>query len=296
MPVQFPRGKIMGPEDLVISLVDADGNPTNAYEISYALYSVVTGFEVPIGPTDRTPIHPELGMYYASFQIPEDADLGLYRIRWTFKEKTTSPQNVVMEEFKIVVPEVFLEDKFSVIQADMIRRLRILLRDQNPDQYYKFRPPTSEGTINQFNRVFAYVWEDEELIEYMERAVDFVNMWPPETHWNSIDSMVKAKPAWRQMILVGAIAHAAMALSLNWIVEEFSYSIGGISLDIEKSSKYESIKNNAEQQFDKMLEAKTRTVKIIRGLQQSRYGIGVRSAFGPALGNGKLTPRSYLGL
>jgi len=164
-----------------------------------------------------------------------------------------------------------------------------------PDRNYHFRPPTSEGTINQFNRVFAYIWTDEELIEYMERGVDFINLWPPETGYNTIDAMVGGKPAWRQMILMAAIAHATMALSLNWIADEFDYSIGGVSLSIEKSSKYEGIKNNAESQLDKMLEAKTRTTKIIRGLQQSRYGLGVRSSFGGPYGNGILTPRKYLG-
>lgn len=91
-----------------------------------------------------------------------------------------------------------------------------------PDRNYHFRPPTSEGTINEFNRVFAYIWTDEELIEYMERGVDFVNLWPPETGYNGIDAMVQAKPAWRQMIFMAAIAHATMALSLNWIADEFS--------------------------------------------------------------------------
>ena len=74
-----------------------------------------------------------------------------------------------------------------------------------------------------------------------------------------------------------------------------SYSIGGISLDLSKSSQYESLKGNAEAQLDKMLEAKTRTVKYVRGVQQSRYGLGVRSAWGPSTGSGVLTPRKYLG-
>lgn len=82
----------------------------------------------------------------------------------------------------------------------------------------------------------------------------------------------------------------------NGLLAHNSYSIGGVSLDLEKSSKYEGIKNNAESQLDKMLEAKTRTTKIIRGLQQSRYGLGVRSSFGPVTGKGILTPRKFLGL
>jgi hypothetical protein len=80
----------------------------------------------------------------------------------------------------------------------------------------------------------------------------------------------------------------------NGVLAHNSYSIGGISLDIEKSSKYESLKQNAEGQFDKAGEAKARTVKYIRGLQQPRFGQGVRSAFGPQVGAGILSPRSFL--
>lgn len=73
-----------------------------------------------------------------------------------------------------------------------------------------------------------------------------------------------------------------------------SYSIGGVSLDIEKSAKYESAKQNAEGQFDKAVQGKLETTKYIRGLKQPRFGIGVRSAFGPALGRGVLSPRSFV--
>lgn len=79
----------------------------------------------------------------------------------------------------------------------------------------------------------------------------------------------------------------------NGILAHNSYSIGGISLDIDKSSKYEGLKNNAESQFDKATEAKARTVKITRGLQQPRFGRGVRSAFGPHVGRGVLSPRNF---
>lgn len=80
----------------------------------------------------------------------------------------------------------------------------------------------------------------------------------------------------------------------NGILAHNSYSIGGVSLDIEKSSKYESLKQNAETMFEKGTEAKARTTKFIRGLQQPRFGLGVRSAFGPALGRGILSPKSFL--
>lgn len=82
----------------------------------------------------------------------------------------------------------------------------------------------------------------------------------------------------------------------NGILAHNSYSIGGISLSIEKSSKYESIKQNMEGRFDKFMENKRATTKIMRGLKQSRYGVGVRSSFGPITGKGVLTPRKFMGI
>ena len=40
--------------------------------------------------------------------------------------------------------------------------------------------------------------------------------------------------------------------------------------------------------------AKARTVKFIRGLQQPRFGMGVRSAFGPFTGKGVMSPRNFV--
>lgn len=165
----------------------------------------------------------------------------------------------------------------------------------SPDKFYHFRPPEHEGNIGQFNRVFGQVWEDIELREYLERALDWWNMFPPETEmYCSLDTLWNNKSVWRTTIYWGAMIHALFALALNWVHEEFDYSIGGISLSIEKSSKYESLKQNAESQMDKAVEAKARTVKYMRGLKQPRFGVGVRSAFGPHVGQGVLSPRNFL--
>lgn len=81
----------------------------------------------------------------------------------------------------------------------------------------------------------------------------------------------------------------------NGIVAHNSYSIGGISLDLgSKVSGYMDLKRNAEEQWDKLTEFKTRTEKYFRGLSQPRFGRGVRSAFGPHVGRGVLSPRSWI--
>ena len=120
-------------------------------------------------------------------------------------------------------------------------------------------------------------------------------MQPPETEdLATLDQLVANKPAWRTPVLQGAIQFAAMALQANWIVDEFDYSIGGISLNIDRSSKYEGLKSSAEQMWSQSVEAKTRTTKFIRGLRQPKYGVGVRSAFEPHVGRGVLSPRNFI--
>ena len=172
-----------------------------------------------------------------------------------------------------------------------------MLRDNNPDRNYHFRPPEQEGVVKKYNRVFGYIWEDHELLCYLEMALDWFNSFPPETEGiRTLNNLCQIKPAWRTFILWGAAVHALFALSINWVADEFDYSIGGISLSLEKSSKYESLKQNAEGQFDKATEAKARTVKFIRGLQQPKFGFGVRSSFGPNVGRGVLSPRSFVAL
>lgn len=78
------------------------------------------------------------------------------------------------------------------------------------------------------------------------------------------------------------------------ILAHNSYSIGGISLDIDKSSKYQSLKENAESQWDKLVESKRLTTKFLRGLRQPRFSPGVRSAFGPHVGKSVLSPRNFI--
>ena len=175
----------------------------------------------------------------------------------------------------------------------VLHRSRVVVSN-SPDKFYHFRPPEHEGAIGSFNRVFGQIWEDAELKQYLDRAVDWWDMFPPMTTVCSLNVLVSQAPSWRTAIYWAAIVHAALALAFNWVADEFDYSIGGVSLSLEKSSKYESLKSNAESQFEKAIEAKRDTVKYIRGLQQPKYGIGIRSAFGPHTGRGVLSPRAFI--
>jgi hypothetical protein len=461
MAVAFKPGDTIGRGDLDIFLTNASGNPTNAAEITYALYYVDLGppeVEVLIGSVGRIPVNPTVGEYYASLLVPPSSAPGTYRIRWSLRELVSSPLQQVVQEFAVVLENTLVVSPYSACEQEMIDKLRMRLRDHNPDKFYRFRPPEHEGQIGQYNRIFGQIWEDQELKLYLELAIDDWDSAPPSTSVRSLDQLCNRYSEWRGAIFWEAIAHACHAVALNWVADEFSmssdtllrvylpdnsvvhvsaeelydicygptarkrirdafeagllqvetvhpetrevslqpvtavlqhhtshkamvrvaledgrdvvctvdhslflldggevvpvtaerlvpglllvtvedgevvgipirsttdlppeehtydlsvpgpenfvlangvlahnsYSIGGVSLDIEKSSKYESLKSNAEGQFDKQVEHKAQTVKYIKGLQQPRFGIGIRSAFGPQVGRGVLSARNFL--
>jgi intein/homing endonuclease len=78
------------------------------------------------------------------------------------------------------------------------------------------------------------------------------------------------------------------------ILAHNSYSISGVSLDIEKSSKYQSMKDEYIAEYDKLVEANKASIKIIKGLRQARYGVGVSSSLGPLSRPGVQSRRNLL--
>ena len=283
---------------LNIFLKKKDGTPKNAAEIFYNLYDFTTGVEVLLPPADRNPQNPAVGEYFASFKIPPDANIGNYRIRWKFREYLNSKQAEVLQEFAIVGDsnQVVTVPGVTPAELDLIRGLRIMLRDNNPDRNYHFVPPAGEESVNQFTRVFGYLWLDDELKEFLKVALDSINMYAPQTFYDTLDQLMSQHRNWRTLLFTGAMVHSINALALNWVVDEFDYSIGGVSLNLEKSSKYQSMANDAQSRFTEMVTGAKETVKIIRGIKQSRYGLGIRSSFGPSVGRGALTPRRFLGV
>jgi len=295
MSVAFYKGQQLGSKDLDICLANASDYPINAAEISYALYDLTTGKEVLLGVPRRDPANDSVGHYYASIVIPKDARIGDYRIRWVFREVAGGKIHQVVQEFNVIDGAAGPMVIVPCSEIALVRSLRILLRDNNPDRNYHFRPPAHEETITQLNRVFGYIWEDEELAEYLLRSLDMVSAAPPRTPIPSFDALFRDYPDWRTLVINGAMMYALRAVAINWVADEFGYSIGGISLDLEKSSKYQQLSQDVKDSFDSQLEKAKATVKIIKGLQQPRYGIGIRSSFGPYVGSGVLSPRKFVG-
>lgn len=98
-----------------------------------------------------------------------------------------------------------------------------IIGHNSPDRNYSFRPPLQEGVVNKFNRVFGQIWQDYELKVYLESALEMWNAMPPETEGIfDLDQLCAQKPTWRAYVIWGAMQYALLALSINWVAEEFS--------------------------------------------------------------------------
>jgi len=281
MAVAFRRGTTTTASDLTITIRDTGNNLIDPYRIEYAIYDFTTGIEVLFGSPVNAPARVSIGQYYAEVVIPADSNIGLYRIRWTIQEYATDPVYQSVEEFQVVDSNILTTSFTGDVNIDrLLYRLRILLRDNNPDRNYRFAPPSSEKFIQGQTQVFGFVWEDEELYEYLVMAMDDFNSRPPTT---SIDfgNLFGSEKRWTTTVMIRAAAFACFAISMNWVHDEFNYSISGVSLDIEKSSKYQAIKDEFIGEYDKLVEQNKASIKLIKGLRQPRYGIGISSALGP---------------
>jgi hypothetical protein len=295
MSVAFQKGQVTGPSDLRISIRNGAGQLVDPYAITYAVFDFTTGLEVLIGEPNQIPQSTGVGEFYAATTIPLDANIGDWVVRWSFKEEATSPIMQVIQNFNVVdTSTVTNKSGFRPPQLpfldELIKRLRISLRDNNPDRNYRFRPPSTEKFLQTQTEVFGYIWEDEELYYYLLDTVYDFNSAPPATDI-TLDNLPYN---WSSAIIVGAGARACRAVALNWIADEFNYSISGVSLDLEKSSKYMSMKENLEQSFDKLKEEAKSTIKIVKGLKQPRFGIGISAALGPYSRVGVQSRRNYV--
>lgn len=218
MSVAYQPGQTLTKDDLKIVIRDNTGTLVDPYYIRYSMFDYTTGVEVLIGAPDQIPATTGVGQYYVSTTMPLDSNIGDWVVRWNFRETIGAPLVQVVQEFNIVAKDVKTDITSVDAEQLLIRRLRIILRDNNPDRNYRFRPPASEKFIQAQAQVFGYVWEDYELYEYLLMAVDYFNTAPPVTGI----SLLNTPERWRAVVLLKAASLACGALALNWIVDEYS--------------------------------------------------------------------------
>ena len=276
------------PSDFFLYIRDTLGNLVDPAEIMFTVYRADNS----MAPVQVRPASPatrlSTGYYWADFQIPEDYSTAEYHLVFSFRQVLTDPVTLVMQRFfiweQIARPNHFSENTFK-----LVRQLRTLLRDNNPDRNYHFRPPTHAEDVTAYTRRIGYIWEDVELATYLDMSLNMVNLAPPLTGYTPDNLPL----AWETILIYGAAVNALTAITLNWIEEEFNYSIGGVSLDIQKSSKYQSMLSTLSDRFDKMQDKAKATVKFVTGLRQARYALSIQGYVGPYSSRGDISVRNY---
>ncbi len=271
------RGDTSSRDNLNVYIYDKLGRLMDPYSITFSIYDITTGTENLIGGADRLPIKFAVGSYFAPWQIPEEEPLGRHKIVWKIKENITSTIVTSVEEFDVVSRLTIINEDYPEPVKRLVHKLRIKLRDINPDRDYHFAPPSSEQEIAGFTETRGYKWPDEQLVNHLEDAVNYINLWPPATEF----AFLTFPADWEPLMLLEAQVYALYDLAILWAGEEFNYSLAGVSLDIRRSDKYSGLANQLQSMVDKRLEMAKKRIKCTIGLRQDRYTYSRGAALGP---------------
>jgi hypothetical protein len=176
-----------------------------------------------MGSPVNIPLRMSLGQYYAQVVFPADCNIGDWVIRWTIQEASTDPVYQSVEMFNVIGDSTIISFTGDASTDYLIHKLRILLRDNNPDRNYRFRPPESAKFIQGQTQVFGFFWEDEELLEYIYMAIDDFNTYPPVTGIE-LGDLAGSLKRWRTVVLYRAACLACLGATLTWALNEFSVS------------------------------------------------------------------------
>lgn len=271
------RGDTTSKDNLNIFVYDRNNNLKDPYSITFDLYDSTSGSDVIIGGPDRLPIKFAVGSYFAPWVIPDQESIGEHKITWKLKESPISSIVSHTESFEIVSKLTVLNEEYPEPIKRLIHKLRVKLRDVNPDRDYHFSPPSSEQEIAGFTQTRGYKWVDDQLANHLEDATNYVNLFPPATDYQ----LLTYPAAWEPLMLMEAQVYALYDLAILWAGEEFNYSLAGISLDIRRSDKYSGFASSIQGVIDKQLEMAKKRILCTVGLRQDRYTYSRGASLGP---------------
>ena len=262
-------GVLVDPEAVVFTVFDLVSSPPDEITVG-----------IPNIPADRI----STGHYYARFEVPRLAAFGAYKVLFNYaiRDNLGNLQSYALELPFNVISQV---TQPTLPQAlTLINELRILLRDNNPDAYYRFAPPLKTGEIKGFTRKTGYIWQDDELEVFISLAADFLR-------GTSFGSVVPKYPnitgMFKPPILIVAAAFATYAEAIRWTSEEFTYDINGVSLTIDRSSKFQSLSNGYLEAAKGHLEIMNKSIRFTKGVKMTT-SISRGALLGPAVAHAPL--------
>jgi hypothetical protein len=98
-------------DDLNVFILDENGDLFDPFSITYTIYhSVSNSFdlscseEMLLETLNSVPVPFGIGEFFAPWQMPQDIDVGNYRIKWDVKKFIDSPIISEVEEINIILP------------------------------------------------------------------------------------------------------------------------------------------------------------------------------------------------
>jgi hypothetical protein len=298
--VRDGQGALLDPQNISFSIFQISRTipvkPTQAYEFDTLQPQTMQGGPtLPaqgltlVGQPNQVPKRASQGAYFAPLTVPTTWS-GVFRLVWYLQQYPTSSVDQVFEDFVVQsvnpldsafeAPSMLVGKTLSIasalndpaIYAKAIKYVRHLLRDDNPDRNYHFRPPTPGRVVAGFTTRVGYIWMDEDILLNLDISISKLNTWNPMnyTAW-TLDSIPMD---WGKAAAIGAASLCLLGESARWTADEFSYSLNGVSLDISKSSMYQSLGQTYDQQFTTWAPLITANRPFSAGLRQQRWLLG----------------------
>ena len=241
-------------------------------------------------PPQQVPIRASLGTYYAQFTIPVTWK-GVYKIVWQLQQYAANcPQSYVHMDFIVQTidpadpafeaPSMIIGKQMSIasarttpaMYAQAIRNVRELLADTNPDRNYHFRPPTPGKVVANYTTRVGFIWLDTTVLVNLAISISMLNLYNPMNYYSwTLDTIPMD---WGNIAALEAASLCLSGESARWAADEFSYSLNGVSLDINKSALYSSLSQTYQTQFNTMAPLVTANRPVSAGLRQQRWLLG----------------------
>jgi hypothetical protein len=282
--VAFNQGKPLGPGDLSLLVRDSGNNIVDPYNISYTIFQTDDSGNQTLAAGPMTaPARVSVGAYYINITVPTTWH-GSYRLVWYLTQNVGDPQIQVYEDFQVVFVNPAsgsLEAQSTLItpkpvtspaRAPAIMAVRQMLFDTNPDRNYHFRPPTPGKVVANYTTRVGFIWPDDLIITMLQITIAQLNYYNPKNVYGFTIDMIPDD--WARIAAIGAASKCLLAEANRWAEEEFSYSLNGVSLDINKSSLYQSLGATYDQMFTVTAPLVTANRPFSAGLRQQRWLLG----------------------
>jgi hypothetical protein len=278
------QGKQLGPGDLGLVPRGERGEMVDPVSISYTIYKIdEDGTKTLASEPISRPGRKGIGVYFVPITVPTVWE-GRYDLVWTLQQyRESAPQDVV-EEFEVVrldpatssmeAPSVLVTSRpgLSKRTAEAIMMTRELLYDTDPDRNYQFRPPTPGKVVAGYTTRVGFIWTDATISRFLKLGMSMLNTWNPMSLTQyTIDN---APEGWRDAASLLAASKCLSAEGCRWAADEFSYSLNGVSLDLQKSGTYDGLANGYKSEFEEWAPLITANRPHSVGLRQQRWLLG----------------------